>query len=150
DDEDCSPVPHRARIAERLYVPRQMTTQGTPPPGWYPNPEGQGRRYWDGSQWTSHFASVPSTPSAERYDRPPELWAAVAATVVMIIGAVGPWATVFGINISGTGSSRDGSLVIILAVISIAMLIVFATTGMRWPLIVTLVLAILSVIICIV
>lgn len=26
-----------------------------PAPGWYPNPEGTGQRYWDGQQWTNHF-----------------------------------------------------------------------------------------------
>lgn len=27
-----------------------------PPAGWYPNPNGPGRRYWDGREWTQHFA----------------------------------------------------------------------------------------------
>jgi hypothetical protein len=26
------------------------------PAGWYPNPGGPGRRYWDGQQWTQHYA----------------------------------------------------------------------------------------------
>ena len=26
-----------------------------PPADWYPNPEGPGRRYWDGNQWTEHL-----------------------------------------------------------------------------------------------
>lgn len=28
----------------------------TPPAGWYANPGGPGRRYWDGYQWTQHYA----------------------------------------------------------------------------------------------
>jgi hypothetical protein len=32
----------------------QATTAG-PPPGWYPNPQGPGLRYWNGHQWTSHI-----------------------------------------------------------------------------------------------
>ena len=26
------------------------------PAGWYPNPGGPGQRYWDGSEWTQHYA----------------------------------------------------------------------------------------------
>jgi hypothetical protein len=29
---------------------------GPPPPGWYPDPGGAGRRYWDGTRWTEHAA----------------------------------------------------------------------------------------------
>lgn len=32
--------------------PAPATTQ--PPPGWYANPNGNGQRWWDGSQWTEH------------------------------------------------------------------------------------------------
>jgi hypothetical protein len=90
------------------------------------------------------------TPTADSNARPTAFWVASAAIVGMVVGAVGPWATVLNIDIDGTGSGRDGTLVIVLAAISAALLIVFATTGRRWPLIVTVVMAILSVIICIV
>lgn len=26
----------------------------SPPPGWYDDPTGSGRRWWDGEQWTTH------------------------------------------------------------------------------------------------
>jgi hypothetical protein len=32
------------------------------PAGWYPNPDGQGQRYWDGAQWTEHY-SQPQAPA---------------------------------------------------------------------------------------
>jgi hypothetical protein len=35
-----------------------------PPPGWYPNPSGEGRRYWDGAEWTSAVASDSDTVAA--------------------------------------------------------------------------------------
>jgi len=38
-------------------------TQPMPPPGWYPDPAGQGSRYWDGGRWTEHTqASAPTPP----------------------------------------------------------------------------------------
>ncbi len=36
-----------------------MTTS-VPPPGWYPDPEGPGWRYWDGRQWTLQSPAPPS------------------------------------------------------------------------------------------
>jgi Protein of unknown function (DUF2510) len=30
------------------------------PPGWYPNPEGPGQRYWDGTSWTEQVQGQPA------------------------------------------------------------------------------------------
>lgn len=39
-----------------------ITNPPTPPPGWHPAPDDPARlRYWDGAQWTDHYAD-PSTP----------------------------------------------------------------------------------------
>lgn len=38
--------------------------------GWYPDPHGSGRRWWDGYQWTEHVQPVPPTPPAGWYARP--------------------------------------------------------------------------------
>jgi hypothetical protein len=36
----------------------------TAPPGWYPDPSGaHAVRWWDGTAWTDHAASPPSSPS---------------------------------------------------------------------------------------
>jgi hypothetical protein len=34
-----------------------MTTS-SPAPGWYPDPSGQGQRYFDGRAWAQHHASA--------------------------------------------------------------------------------------------
>jgi len=39
-----------------------MTTTQTTPPGWYPDPEGPGQRYFDGEQWTEHRSGVQQLP----------------------------------------------------------------------------------------
>jgi hypothetical protein len=79
---------------------------GTPPPNWYPDPEGDGLRWWDGTQWPEHRApgqagqqpahqSQPvhqtwsqagamSTP-ATRVD--PWLWQSIVATILCCLPA---------------------------------------------------------------
>jgi hypothetical protein len=36
-------------------------------PGWYPNPQGPGQRYWDGTDWTDRYQ--PGAPVQERRKR---------------------------------------------------------------------------------
>ena len=39
-------------------------TPEMPPAGWYQNPAGPGRRYWDGSQWTDHVTGADTAQPA--------------------------------------------------------------------------------------
>lgn len=73
-------------------------TPGTPPaqapsPGWYPNPQGTGQRYWDGTQWTEQYSPPPPPPQAPpRRHRPwyrsPWPWLALIAGIALAAGAV--------------------------------------------------------------
>ncbi len=38
------------------YTPLAALPAALPPAGWYPNPGGPGQRYWDGHEWTQHYA----------------------------------------------------------------------------------------------
>ncbi len=37
----------------------------TAPPGWYPNPEGDDERFWDGEQWTQRYRSPQPEPGGD-------------------------------------------------------------------------------------
>lgn len=39
---------------------REAAPVNTPPPGWYPNPGGPGKRYWDGTRWTEQYSEAPA------------------------------------------------------------------------------------------
>jgi uncharacterized protein DUF2510 len=49
--EGASPAP--------VETPAVLSPAGATPPGWYPNPQGPGQRYWDGTQWTSDYTQGP-------------------------------------------------------------------------------------------
>jgi hypothetical protein len=48
-----------------------MTITQQTPPGWYPDPEGNGLRYFDGTQWTEHRSGVHQTPPPQQQPMPP-------------------------------------------------------------------------------
>jgi hypothetical protein len=78
---------------------------GTPPPNWYPDPEGDGLRWWDGTQWTEHRAPKPAgqqpaqpTQSAQSWSQAggmttpattvdPWLWQSIVATILCCLPA---------------------------------------------------------------
>ena len=62
-----------------------------PPPGWYADPHGTGRRWWDGTRWTEHVQAQPAI--AARADA--KTWAMVAhlsalAGAVVALAFLGP------------------------------------------------------------
>lgn len=77
-----------------------MTTEGQAPAGWYPVDDGR-QRYWDGGQWTEHFAPGATQSAAvgvrgvaatvagrlanvEQDDDPEALWQAVGKPITRI------------------------------------------------------------------
>jgi hypothetical protein len=95
-----------------------MTTPQQSPPGWYPDPSGNGQqRYWDGTQWTNNFAGgptaaapgFPAQAAAAQPGGPPPVpvWAVPVAVVLAIVGSVGPWVDV---SVSVFGISQDESV----------------------------------------
>jgi hypothetical protein len=64
---------------------------------------------------------------------PRSLVAAGVSLILMVVGAVGPWAKVFDtITINGTTEGRDGWIVIVAAAIGLVGLIVVGATRRRW------------------
>jgi hypothetical protein len=134
-------------------TPLQPPTPTAPPPGWYPNPEPGvgGQRYWDGTTWTDQMAAH-QQPQAlpPQGPFPAAFWVTIVALVGMVVGAVGPWVTAPGISATGTTGGRDGSVVLVAAVISAILVVLYATKRTRdGCLVAVVVIGIISTIICI-
>lgn len=71
-----------------------MSASTPPPPeavpaGWYPDPEGRGQRYWDGSNWTNNLAPGAQEKSARAGDWVGGVLLAILMPIVGVIaGAV--------------------------------------------------------------
>lgn len=82
------------------------------PPGWYPTPEGESLRFWDGSQWTERtvYAATPKRPGRRRFNR----WGAVAAiaVAVVLVAVFVAWVGWFfvGLAASTVGMGCDGQV----------------------------------------
>jgi hypothetical protein len=64
---------------------------------------------------------------------PRSLLGALVGLVLMVVGAVGPWASVLGIlTINGTDDGKDGWIVIAAGALVAVFLVPFAITRRRW------------------
>ena len=59
-------------------------------------------------------------------------WWALASLLLMVIGAVGPWAKVLGITIDGTDDGKDGWIVLVAAIIAGVVVLIQVLTHRRW------------------
>jgi hypothetical protein len=140
-----------------------MTSPQNPsntPAGWYPDPSGTPQqRYWDGVQWTSHYAApapaagMPQAGYAPAFAPAPKgplapapnlWWAAPALVLLALIGSAGTWVTAsFGsIEKSVTGlDGGDGFFTLVTAIVALVLLIVWRQAGERWAPIVAAVMA---------
>lgn len=73
-----------------------MADEGNAPPGWYPDPNSGGQRYWDGTQWTDYTDQNYPTSSggvaASRVQGVDSwLWQSIVATILCCLpfGIVG-------------------------------------------------------------
>lgn len=60
--------------------------QQSPEAGWYPNPEGEGQRYWDGSRWTEHYHSDEEITQQEQPAPDSPWWRTPAIIVGVVLG----------------------------------------------------------------
>lgn len=75
-------------------APLSLPPPGGPPAGWYPDPGGQGMRYFDGARWAPHpgVALGPATvPDREPFPTLPvsaALWALVILAVSLVVNQI--------------------------------------------------------------
>lgn len=70
-----------------------VTTGATPEEGWYPDPSGTGRRWWDGTGWTHHYQADGDVAPSDEYITTPEIagpsQSAGAGTIDPVVVAAG-------------------------------------------------------------
>jgi Protein of unknown function (DUF2510) len=73
--------------SERSTIDRENQMIGAVEPGWYPDPEGRGQRWWDGQAWgpraPQSSASVPSFPPAATF--PPQEKSSGVAVLLTVL-----------------------------------------------------------------
>jgi outer membrane biosynthesis protein TonB len=84
-------------------------TQPPPAPGWYPDPSGEGQRYWNGSTWgPAAPTNAPAAPPAKKKRRWPWIVGALVALVI-IVGTINGKNENSGTSASSSTSSQSTS-----------------------------------------
>lgn len=84
---------------QRFWDGDQWTDQYRPAAGWYPNPEGEGERYWNGGEWTDNFRQ-PKTQESP--------WWRVPAALVGAVIVIGALIALGDSSEPGAGSGASG------------------------------------------
>jgi hypothetical protein len=79
-------------------------------PGWYPDPGGQGQRYYDGTAWTEQRAAVYASAPPARKGTHPVVWVLLGLVLVPVLFFGGCAALVaIGMSNKDSGSSSRSS-----------------------------------------
>lgn len=80
-------------------------------PGWYSDPQGQGRRYWDGTKWTDGYSqgAQPQEQSPQQSKKQPTSLQVVVGVVLGVATLVVGWVAVQGVT-SGSDESFEQEL----------------------------------------
>jgi hypothetical protein len=122
-----------------------VETSASPSPGWYPDPTAPNQqRYWDGAAWSEQIAPLPPPPAplaVAPASSQTQNWGhatAVLASLGIVVGSLGPWATTALESISGTHT--DGKYLVVAGLVALALSI------RRSALVLAMVIGILAVI----
>ena len=108
------------------------------PAGWNPDPQNPSiERWWDGQQWAEQTRPAPTLRASagdRRYTA--NMIAALIASLGIIVGSLGPWASFFAFTKNGV--EGDGVITLVLGVIAAVALFVRLSRGsgewaaLRW------------------
>jgi len=87
-----------AYMSEQAVATPSQTSAATPDAGWYPDPQGQGLRWWDGSAWTEHTHNEAPAAAAS---------AATSTPASASPAAAGAPATSNAVATTGAGTKSD-------------------------------------------
>ena len=83
-----------------------MNEDGPTPPGWYPDPNGDGFRWYDGAEWTEYVgAQPPASPRAGRRGRKRRI--AIVLGAVLVVAAAAALVLVLGSGDDGDDEKAE-------------------------------------------
>jgi len=85
-----------------------MTAPPPSPPGWYPDPSGTGRRYWDGQQWGAHESEAPPPPP--RSPTSGAGWKVALGVLLGLVILIVGCAAIIGAGMEAGGGNEDTGL----------------------------------------
>jgi hypothetical protein len=92
-----------------------------PPAGWYDNPEGEGKRYWDGASWTRQFQhGVDEQARANEH----------AVGLSVLFGVISYVGLLVALNPHIAGSSSYGAGRLLAPVVAASTVVALVTRGM--------------------